>query len=139
MSFPKKDRKIRSVSGKVFPDAARSHAKTGTYSFSATIATALRRAYGPTHAAVKSVVACTGANERAAKNWLDGRNGPSGEHLIELLRHSDEVLEAVLRLAGRERILTAKRLADARDKLVEMVALLAALDEPEPDGRPPLR
>jgi hypothetical protein len=76
---------------------------------------------------VKTVVALTGANERAVRNWFDGKNGPSGKHLIELVRHSDAVLEAVLILAGRERVLTAKFVIDAKEKLVEILEFVRQL------------
>src|SRR5437867_750211 len=58
MSFTKKDRRIRSISGITFPSG----------SFAGAIAAALHREYGATHAAVKTVVGLTGANERAVKN-----------------------------------------------------------------------
>ena len=85
MSLTKKDRINRSVSGTTFPPKR----------FADAIAAALRREYGGTHAAVKTVVALTGANERAVKNWFDAKNGPSGEFLIALCAHSDEVLRDV--------------------------------------------
>ena len=44
----------------------------------------------------------TGANEKTVKNWFAGRYGPSGEHLAVLVRHSDEVLNAFLVMAGRD-------------------------------------
>jgi hypothetical protein len=47
--------------------------------FPGAIAAALHREYGATHAAVKTVVGLTGANERAVKNWFKAKNGPSGE------------------------------------------------------------
>ena len=58
------------------------------------------------------------------KNWFEGKNGPNGENLIKLARHSDEVLEAVLFMAGREDILAGKLLVDAHDKLVEMLEII---------------
>ena len=69
----------------------------------------------------------TGAGERAVKNWFGGKNGPNGENLVELVRHSDEVLEALLLMAGREDILAGKLLVDARDKLVEMLEIIDQL------------
>ena len=65
-----------------------------------------------------------GANERAAKNWYNGRNGPSGEFLVLLCRHSDQVLETVLMLCGRSDLLAAKKLVDAKSKLQEMLTLI---------------
>jgi hypothetical protein len=69
----------------------------------------------------------TGASERTVKNWFAGTSGPSGEHLVALLRHSDTVLEAVLHLAGREQAVAAKKLLDLRDTLVEMLDLITDL------------
>ena len=66
----------------------------------------------------------TGANERTVKNWIAGRNGPRGEHLLALIRHSNGALEMVLRLAGREKLIAAKTLLDARDTLAGMLAQL---------------
>ena len=77
----------------------------------------------------------TGAGERTVKNLLEGKNAPNGANLVELVRHSDEVLEGFLLLAGRKEILTLKKLVDARDKLVQIIELIDALvasdlDEP---------
>lgn len=115
MSPPDKVRNLRAVSGKEFPR------------FSEAIAGALRKEFGGTHAAIKTVVNLTGANERSVKNWFAARNGPSGEHLIVLTRHSDQVLETVLLLAERQDLITAKKLVDARQKLREILAILAEI------------
>jgi hypothetical protein len=64
----------------------------------------------------------TGANERTVKNWLAGRRGPRGEHLLALMRHSNGALEIVLQLAGRDDLIAAKMLLDARNALAEMLA-----------------
>jgi hypothetical protein len=117
MSLPKRDRKDRSVSGKTFPQRR----------FVDAIAVALRREYGGTHAAIKTVVALTGANERSVKNWFDAKNGPSGEFLIALCSHSDEVLETFLILAGRTQHVTAKKVVDATNKLREILVMLETL------------
>lgn len=96
-------------------------------SYPAAIAAALREDLGNTHRAIKSAMRWTGANERTIKNWFAGTSGPSGEHLVALMRHSDAVLEAVLHLAGREQAVAAKKLVDARDTLVEMLELITDL------------
>ena len=114
MSFTKKDRIIRSISGITFPPGG----------FASAIAGALRREYGATHASVKTVVLLTGANERAVKNWFDAKNAPSGEFVVTLCRHSDEVLETFLLMAGRGNQLRAKRIVDATTRLRELLALL---------------
>ena len=91
MSLTNKDRKIRSESGKMFPSER----------FAVEIAGALRRQYGGMRSGLKMVVQLTNANERTVANWFDAKNGPSGESLIVLCRHSDEVLDVVLMMAGR--------------------------------------
>jgi hypothetical protein len=72
--------------------------------------------------AVKTVMRWTGANERTVKNWLAGRRGPRGEHLLALIRHSNAVLETILELACREQTLAGKALIDARNILADMLA-----------------
>lgn len=73
---------------------------------------------------MKSVVRLTRANERAVRNWFEAKNAPSGENLVILMRHSDEVLEAVLRLAARQDLVAARKLSAAREKLEEMLAMI---------------
>ena len=84
--------------------------------------------------AIKTVMAYTGAGDRAVRNWFEAKNGPNGEKLIELVRHSDEVLEAFLQMSGREEILTAKKLVDARNTLVEMLKTIDQLQGSDPPG-----
>jgi hypothetical protein len=119
MSLTKKDRIIRSVSGTSFPSGR----------FAGAVAAALHREYGETHAAIKTVVELTGANERAVKNWFDAKNAPSGEFVIALCRHSNEVFETFLLMAGRVEHVKAKRIVEATTKLREILVLL---DEPSP-------
>ena len=83
------------------------------------VAYALRNQLGTTHQAVKTVMRWTGAGERTVKNWFAGISGPSGQHLVALIRHSDEVLEVLLLLAGRQQIAVSKKLVDARNRLAE--------------------
>src|ERR1700688_3129078 len=85
------------------------------------IAYALKCELGSTHQAVKIIRKWTGAGERTVKNWLAGINGPSGQHLVDLIRHSDDVLEVLLLLSGRQQIATAKKVVEARNKLAETV------------------
>lgn len=121
MSPTQKDRNLQSESGRSIPLPA---PEGDPPSFPEVIAQALRRQYGGTPAAVKTVVRLTRANERAVKNWFDAKNGPSGENLVSLLRHSDEVLETVLALAGRQDLIIARKLTGAREKLKEMLAMI---------------
>lgn len=123
MSPTKRDRNFRSTNGRKFPSAG----FPDSVVFSRHISDALHREYGQTHAAVKTVVALTHANERAVRNWFDGKNAPRGHHLVALLGNSDCVLEAVLLAAGRVEILTAKKLSDSRAVLAEMLRLLDEL------------
>lgn len=100
-----------------------SAANAADSSYEAAIATAVRQELGGSHQAIKTLMRRTGASARTAKNWLSGSTGPSGAHLVELMRSSDLVFEAVLRMTGRERALTSPRLAEARD-LLKRVGLL---------------
>lgn len=73
------------------------------------VADALHHEWGSSLSSRKIVSRITSANERAVKNWFEARNGPSGENLVELMRHSDAVLEAVLAASGRSgRLLFSK-------------------------------
>ncbi len=127
MSFEKKGRKIRPVSGKSFPRSSGTVANYDGHDFTAAIAQTLQETFSSTRMSIKSVMAYTGAGERTVKNWFAGKNGPNGKNLVELVRHSDEVLETLLLMAGREDILAGKLLVDAHDKLVEMLELIDQL------------
>lgn len=127
MSPTQKDRNLRSDSGKILPPPPPPPAPPGPAAFPELIAEALRREFGGTPAAVKAVVRLTRANERAVKNWFSAKNGPSGENLVSLIRHSDEVLETVLRLSDRHDLIVARKFSGAREKLREMLALLDEL------------
>jgi hypothetical protein len=117
--FPKK--------GKVFPEA--SHQSQHGLDYAAVVAAALRSQLGNTHQAIKTVARWTDVGERTIKNWFAGTNGPSGNHLIALLRHSDEVLEACLLLAGRDRVLAHTKFDAALQKLRELLAILDSSDD----------
>ena len=81
--------------------------------FAAAIAAALTRAHGIRHSAVKVVAGAVGANERAVRNWFEAKNGPSGEHLLRLISHSDEMLDSVLTMAGKKEITAGVQIADS--------------------------
>lgn len=121
MSPTQKDRKLRSNSGRSILRLALLEAEP---SFAEAIADALRREFGGAPGAVKNVVRLTRANERAVRNWFEAKNAPSGENLVILMRLSDEVLETVLRLAGRQDLVAARKLSAARGKLEEMLAMI---------------
>ncbi len=88
-------------------------------SYQKTIAYALKCELGATHQAVKTIMRWTGAGERTVKDWLGGISGPSGEHLVALVRNSDSVLRAVLTIAGRPRTLAAQEIGGLRNHLVQ--------------------
>jgi len=46
---------------------------------------------------------------------------------VALIRHSDAVFEALMRLAGRDQAVAAKKLIDARDALAKMLELIGDL------------
>lgn len=114
--FPKK--------GKGFPGTG---GTGGELDYAASIATALRGELGDSHQAIKTVMRWTGATDRTAKNWVTGIRGPTGEHLISLARHSDAVFEVIIRAAGRESLLIALQLIDAREKLAAALEILDQL------------
>jgi hypothetical protein len=122
MSFAENDRKFRSKSGKTFPTAA--SAEFGAASFREAVADALRRDFGGSPAAVKRVAQLVHANERAVRNWFDARNGPNGEHLVCLARHSAAVLETMLGLSGHAALLKVQLVAHARDRVRDILMML---------------
>ncbi len=85
------------------------------------IAYALKCELGSTHQAVKIIRKWTGAGERTVKNWLAGINGPSGQHLVDLIRYSDDVLQVMLIMAGRHQTVAAQHLGDLRNQLMQTV------------------
>jgi hypothetical protein len=91
------------------------------------IAYALKCELGSTHQAVKIIMRWTGAGERSVKNWLAGISGPSGQHLVDLIRNSDDVLAILLILAGRRQVLAAQRLIDVRNRLAETIQQIDAM------------
>ena len=121
MSFPKK--------GNYFPeDAGNGGDGSGPEGhFASRIASALHRSFGNSRAGAKTVARWTGANERAVKNWFSGRYGPRGEHLVVLVRHSDDVLDAFLKMAGREDLMVTLKLGAAEHAIVELLAAVRGL------------
>jgi len=117
MSFTKNDRKIQSKSGKTFPEIT-AEALAGV------IAEALRVEFGALPSSVKTVARMTHSNDRAVRNWFDGRNCPSADNLVVLMRDSTVVLKAVLELANRRDLCLAVGILGLRDQLVDMVAAI---------------
>ena len=114
--FPKK--------GNNFPNGPR--IGKGKVTYPAAIGAALRAELGDSHRAVKTAMRWTGANERTVKNWIAGRTGPRGEHLLGLIRHSNLAFEVVLQLAGREQAIAEQALRDARGTLADSLAKIDA-------------
>jgi hypothetical protein len=108
--------------GKVLPKG--SHGNGAGVDFNQKIADALRAELGSTRPAVKTVMRWTGASERTVKNWLVGTHGPSGDHFVALVRHSDEVLKTLLIMAGRGSVLVAAKVIDVRERLLETVQFI---------------
>nr|MCV4210150.1 hypothetical protein [Roseomonas sp. SXEYE001] len=69
---------------------------------------------------VKTIMRWTDVTERTVKAWRSGTSIPRGDHLIELMRHSDEVFAAVLKLSRRSNQEVAD-LMDWRDRLAAIV------------------
>jgi hypothetical protein len=97
------------------------------HAYAEAIAEALRTELGATHRATKTLMRWTGASERTAKNWLSGRCGPSGYHLVQLARESDIVLATLLALAGRNHHMVGAELLKMRDDLDRIVQLIDAV------------
>ncbi|WP_158742744.1 hypothetical protein [Acidisphaera sp. L21] len=113
MSLTQKGRKVRSGNGEVFPPGG------DAPTFTSEMSSLLKRAYGGRHSAVKIVAAALGANERAVKNWFDGKNGPNGENLLRLVIHSDAMLVGFLAMAGKQGIVVSLEL----DQVVSAIEL----------------
>jgi hypothetical protein len=111
--------------GKKFPGYAELPAPT----YASLIADILRTELGNSHQAHKTLMRWTGANERTAKNWLSGSNGPRGEHLLQLMRNSDQIFECVLRLSHRPAVLSNHRLTELRNILQATTDLLSEVIE----------
>jgi hypothetical protein len=93
-------------------------------SYASAIAKILKAELGNSHQAHKTLMRWTGANERTAKNWLAGSNGPSGEYLLQLMCNSDQIFDFVLKRSCRPAILSSQRLTEIRNSLLTTVELL---------------
>ena len=124
MSLTKIDRTIQPFSGKKILHGQYS---AGEERFANAIAKALNREYAGRRGAVKLVARITGANERAVKNWFNGKNGPSGENLVVLAQHSNQVLETFLLMAARGELVTSQKQEEVRLKLKGIGVLIDEL------------
>jgi hypothetical protein len=124
---------MRAKMGNEFPKMGNglpiSAAEPADLTYELMIALAVRRELGNKHHAIKTLMKRTGASSRTAKNWLSGAAGPNGRHLVELMRSSDPVFEAVLKFAGRETGITSARVAEARGLIVRAELLLGSGDQ----------
>ena len=91
------------------------------------IGAALSYELGGAGRAAKTTIKWTGVTERTAKNWLSSSYGPSGEHLLELMRHSDVVFFVVLGLAGRNETLAMSRIENIRQDLERVLGDINAI------------
>jgi len=119
--FPKKG-KVFPKTGKVLPDAGGGADRQAIYA--TTIAKALREEFGGAPNATKTVMRWTGASERTVKNWFAGSNGPTGEHLLDLLRHCDPVHDALVNVTGRKKVITTAKLAALSDALTNALGII---------------
>ena len=92
--------------------------------FAMKIAAALRAELKDRNSRAKLVAGWTGANERTVKNWIVGRYAPCGRHLVVLAQHSDEVLSAILSMAGRQDLILAQNVEDLRRRIFELAAVI---------------
>lgn len=93
-------------------------------SYESVMAAALQQELRGTHKAIKTLIRWTGAHDRTVKNWQSGSAGPSSAHLIQLIRSSDEVFDAVLKMAGRDQVRTIRTVTEATELLKRALMLL---------------
>ncbi|TAJ36979.1 MAG: hypothetical protein EPO54_15615 [Brevundimonas sp.] len=60
------------------------------------------------------------------KNWFEARNGPSGENLVELMKHSDAVFDTMLVASERQGRLREIKLQAMERPLRELLGLIEA-------------
>jgi hypothetical protein len=92
--------------------------------FNRMVAAALRNELGESRRSIKTVINWTGACERTAKNWLSGSYGPSGHHLVQLAKNSDEIFDLFLVLSERRPMITTVSLVRLRSHLAATVERL---------------
>ena len=71
------------------------------------VSEALRTELGTSRSAAKQIQRWTDVSDRTARNWLNGAVGPSGHHLVSLMRESDAVLSAVITMSSRPELVLA--------------------------------
>lgn len=116
MSFPIRGRIFRPFRGRKIQPMSLTDINADIYS--RTLSEAVRS----TWTSIKDVARDLGVNQGTAKNIWQAKNGGSGVTLIKAMKESDEVLFAILELAGRADMV--KR-AQAIKNIEEAKALLA--------------
>ena len=127
MSFPKRGKSFPRYSGRGGADG--SGGPPEEINFANEIAAALDKMLRDGEIRIKTVAAWTGANERTVKNWVSGQYGPCGSHLMVLMRHSDEVLESVLSMAGLHELRLVKKLTVMEQHMQELASMIRALNQ----------
>jgi len=92
--------------------------------YASAVAAALCTELGTSHRAIKTLRHWTDASERTAKHWLAGNHGPSGLHLVELMRYSEHALQAVLELAQRNSSVAVVWLPAFRERLLDVAEMI---------------
>jgi hypothetical protein len=92
--------------------------------FNRMVAAALRNELGESRRSIKTVMNWTNVSERTAKNWLSGGCGPTGHHLVQLAKNSDEVFDLFLVMSERRPMITTMTLLRLRTHLAETIERL---------------
>jgi len=123
MSFPKNGKSFPKK-GKSFPKRVDLNFSLDDRAFAIKIALALKSELKDQNSRAKLVAGWTGANERTVKNWISARYAPCGRHLVVLAQHSDQVLNAILSMAGRTDLLLAREIEGVKRKVLELAAVV---------------
>lgn len=115
MSFANPARNFRSAMGR--KTHAMSHVDINADVYCRTLSEAVRSTWH----SVKGCAHDLGVNVATAKNIFDAKNGANGVTLIKAMRESDEVLFAILELAGKADMV---RRAQAMRNIEQAKALL---------------
>lgn len=115
MSFPIRGRIFRPFRGRKIQPMSLTEINADNY------CRPLSEAVRSTWSSIKDVARDLGVNQGTAKNIWQAKNGGNGVTLIKAMRESDEVLFAILELAGRADMM--KR-AQAMKNIEEAKALL---------------
>lgn len=120
-----------SLRGKALPKKGKelhpsTHRARRHSAYASTIARALRAELKAPRTSIKTVMKWTGASERTVKGWLSGANGPSGEHLMDLLQKSDRVFTQILLAADREPLVERRQLSILKTAVVHLLEAMEA-------------